>query len=149
MPQELFTVDQVADQLGLQARTIRNYIRDGRLQAVRIGKQYRIARADIEALTGHPVVGTAARTAGRNRRIEVSCIVQVDAIDGELAGRISTHVMAAAGSGGPDGRVRVRVPVQTLYDEELARLKIIILGDTGHHCAAATDQRLHRGRSVR
>ena len=127
MPQELYTVDQVAELLGLQARTIRNYIRDGRLQAVRIGKQYRIARADVEALTGHPVAGTARDTAARHRRVEVSSIVQIDAIDPELAGRIGTHVMAAAGSSGADGPVRV----QTLYDEEQARLKIIVLGDAG------------------
>jgi len=127
MPQELYTVDQVADLLGLQARTIRNYVRDGRLKAVRIGKQYRIARADLEALTGHPVAGAAGDTAGRHRHVEVSSIVQIDAIDPELAGRISSHVMAAAGSRGVDEPLRV----QTIYDEERARLKIIVLGDTG------------------
>lgn len=127
MPQELYTVDQVAEMLGLQARTIRNYIRDGRLKAVRIGKQYRIARADVEALTGQPISGTTAEAAGRHRRVEVSSIVQIDAIDPDLAGRISTHLMAATNSHGMAEPVRV----QTIYDEERAQLKIIVLGDTG------------------
>jgi excisionase family DNA binding protein len=55
MNEELFSVEQVADRLGLHVRTVRAYVRDGRLKAVRIGKQYRIARADLEALTGGPV----------------------------------------------------------------------------------------------
>jgi excisionase family DNA binding protein len=127
MKQQLYTVDQVAELLGLQARTVRNYIRDGRLQAVRIGKQYRIARTDVEALTGQPVAGTAPATASRHRRVEVSSIVQIDAIDPELAGRIQTHLTAATNSRGMDEPLRV----QTIYDEERARLKIIVLGDTG------------------
>ena len=47
-------MEQVAERLGLHVKTVRNYVRDGRLKAVRIGKQYRIARADLEALTGRP-----------------------------------------------------------------------------------------------
>ena len=41
--QEMYSVEQVADLLGLHVRTVRGYVRDGRLKAVRIGKQYRIA----------------------------------------------------------------------------------------------------------
>ena len=45
--QDLYSVEQVAAQLGLHVRTVRNYVRDGRLKAVRIGKQYRIAREHL------------------------------------------------------------------------------------------------------
>ncbi|WP_141724717.1 helix-turn-helix domain-containing protein, partial [Streptomyces niveus] len=51
---ELYSVGEVAERLGLHVRTVRNYVRDGRLKAVRIGKQYRISRADFEALTSTP-----------------------------------------------------------------------------------------------
>jgi len=39
----LCSVEHVAERPGLQVRTIRSYVRDGRLTAVRIGKRYRIA----------------------------------------------------------------------------------------------------------
>ena len=52
MPQDLYSVEQVANLLDLHVRTVRNYVREGRLKAVRIGKQYRIAREDLEAMTG-------------------------------------------------------------------------------------------------
>jgi len=50
-----YSVDQVASLLGLHVKTVRGYVRDGRLKAVRIGKQYRITREDLEAFAGQPV----------------------------------------------------------------------------------------------
>ncbi|GAA1605577.1 helix-turn-helix domain-containing protein [Kribbella sancticallisti] len=121
MAQELYSVEQVADRLGLHVRTIRNYVRDGRLKAVRIGKQYRIAREDLEAFTGTSAAGFGADE--RDRHVEVSCIVQVDAIDRAGADRISTHVMASINQGGL-GRLRV----ESAYDEDRGSLKLIVLG---------------------
>lgn len=120
MAQELYSVEQVADRLGLHVRTIRNYVRDGRLKAVRIGKQYRIARDDLEAFTGT----SAGFEPGADRHVEVSSIVQIDSIDKAGADRISTHVMAAINQGGL-GRLRV----ESAYDEDRGTLKMIVLGD--------------------
>jgi len=125
MSQELYSVEQVADRLGLHVRTVRNYVREGRLKAVRIGKQYRIARADLEALTGGPVPAPPRETVARRRHVEVSSIVQIDAVDPADAGRVTTMVMAAAGAP-RDGDQPLRV--ETVYDEERARLKIVVLG---------------------
>ena len=69
-PASWSSVEQVAESLGLHVRTVRDYVRGGRLKAVRIGKQYRIARADLDALTGqqgdggrdrHPADGPSCR----------------------------------------------------------------------------------------
>ena len=67
MSEEMYSVEQVADRLGLHVRTVRGYIRAGRLKAVRIGKQYRIARADLDALTGRPAGRAGDRPAGPAR----------------------------------------------------------------------------------
>jgi excisionase family DNA binding protein len=122
---ELYSVEQVAQRLGLHVRTVRGYVRDGRLKAVRIGKQYRIAREDLEALTGRPVTGADAESARRSRYVEVSSVVQVDAIDRDAAGRVSNVLMAATHARGEGGPVRV----DTIYDEVRARLKIIVTGE--------------------
>ena len=76
MSQELYSVEQVAERLGLHVKTVRNYVREGRLKAVRIGKQYRIAREDLEAMTGHSE--PAHEPVVRNRHVEVSSIVEKD-----------------------------------------------------------------------
>ena len=44
MTRHLYTADEVAERLNLHVKTIRRYIRDGRLKAKRIGKEYRVTR---------------------------------------------------------------------------------------------------------
>jgi excisionase family DNA binding protein len=125
---QMYSVEQVAESLGLHVKTVRGYVRDGRLKAVRIGKQYRIAAADLEEFTGRPVAASARETAQRHRHVEVSSIVQIDAISPEAMGRLTTTVMAAVG-GRSSGDAPLRI--ETVYDEERASLKIIVLGDLG------------------
>ena len=131
MSEDVYSVEQVADRLGLHPRTVRGYIRAGRLKAVRIGKQYRIARADLDALTGRPPSARPAAVPA----LEVSSIVQVDGVDRAAADRLGTLVLAGANTGhDPAHPLRV----QTVHDEERQRMKIIILGG-----AAATADLLH------
>lgn len=120
---ELYSVGEVAELLGLHVRTVRSYVREGRLKAVRIGKQYRISRADLAALTSLPVPPRAAAPRGH---VEVSGIVQIDSIGPDAASRLSTLVTAAAQSG---REAPEPLRVQTVYDQERARMKIVILGN--------------------
>ncbi|MDW5324939.1 helix-turn-helix domain-containing protein [Plantactinospora sp. KLBMP9567] len=131
MSNEMLSVEQVADRLGLHVRTVRGYIRSGRLRAVRIGKQYRIARADLDALTG----GAGPTRHGAPVAVEVSSIVQVDGIDRSGADRLGTFLLAGANTNHDPGHP---LRVQTVHDEERGRMKIVILGD-----AAATAELLH------
>ena len=114
---ERYTVDQAASILGLHVKTVRAYIRDGRLPAVRVGKQYRIAKDDLAAFAGLP----AERPLGP-RRAEVTSVVQVDGVDRAGMDRISTMVLGALSA------ERSGLRVEFAYDEERARLKVIVLG---------------------
>lgn len=117
---QLYSVEDVAALLGLHVKTVRGYVRDGRLEAVRIGRQYRIGADALEAFTGRAVTPPRSGPA-----VEVSSIVQIDDVDRALADRMSTLVLSSV-SGGPreDGRLRV----ETAYDEGKSRMKIIVLG---------------------
>jgi excisionase family DNA binding protein len=117
MSQELYSVEQVAERLGLHVKTVRNYVREGRLKAVRIGKQYRIAREDLEAMTGRPE--PAPEPVVRNRHVEVSSIVEIDAISSEAANHLSMTLVSAANG----------IRIEAIYNPERARLKIILVGD--------------------
>ncbi|WP_214410507.1 helix-turn-helix domain-containing protein [Sphaerisporangium fuscum] len=123
MKQEMYSVEQVAERLGLHVRTVRGYIRTGRLNAVRIGKQYRIAHADLEALIGRPRQAPDPPTG--LARVEVSSIVQIDGLDRHTADRLGTLVLAAVHTAHDPARP---LNVQTVHDEERARMKIVILG---------------------
>jgi excisionase family DNA binding protein len=50
MPQtEPLTVEEVAAELRVHPETVRNWIRTGELDALDIGREYRIYRADLDA----------------------------------------------------------------------------------------------------
>jgi excisionase family DNA binding protein len=121
----MYSVEQVASLLDLHVKTVRGYVRDGKLKAVRIGKQYRISRDAVEEFTGGPAPALPRDTAARHRRAEASTIVQIDAVDFDTMGRVTTMLSAAS-----QGRDHTGPPlgVHTVYDEERASLKVVILG---------------------
>lgn len=118
MEQDLYSVEQVAELLNLHVKTVRNYVREGRLKAVRIGKQYRISGDDLAAMTGRPVASFRPEPVRRERHIEVSSIVEIDAVSPESAERL-----LILGSGVGSG-----VRVESIYNRERAHMKIILVG---------------------
>lgn len=126
MSQELYSVYQVASLLDLHVKTVRGYVRDGRLKAVRIGKQYRIARDDIEALIGQPA-SVWDPPVMRHRHVEVSSIVEIYAISPERALAVSEAAQAAA-SGARRG-ADAPITVEAIPDEKRGRLRLVVVGD--------------------
>lgn len=124
MEEALFSVEQVAERLGLHVRTVRNYVREGKLPAVRIGKQYRIAQSDLDAFTGRAVSAPLRETARRQRHTDVSSIVEIDAVDPDTAHRLTTVLTSSAGTRGDGPRLRI----DTVYDAERGRMKVVVLG---------------------
>jgi excisionase family DNA binding protein len=118
----LYSLEQVAQCLGLQVRTVRSYVRSGRLKAIRIGKQYRVTRESLEELTGPALKSDAVP---RHRRVEVSSVVQVDAVSVDTASRVNNHFVGAARAPRDDGSP---LRVETIYDEERSQLKVIVIG---------------------
>ncbi|SHI41891.1 DNA binding domain-containing protein, excisionase family [Nocardiopsis flavescens] len=121
--QRYYSVDQVAELLGLHVKTVRGYIRDGRLAATRIGKQYRIRREDLEALSGGPV---EERAPSGPVAVEVSTVVRLEGVDRNRVDRVTTLVTAAAAT---PGRGRPPVHVQAVHDAAAHSLRLVILGD--------------------
>ena len=116
MDQDLYSVEQVAELLHLHVKTVRNYVKEGRLKAIRIGKQYRIAGEDLAALTGRPAASFRPEPVRRERHIEVSSIVEIDAVSPETANRL---MVMPAESG---------MRVEVIYNRERAQLKVVLIG---------------------
>jgi excisionase family DNA binding protein len=62
------TVDQVADYLQLNRLTVYRYVREGKIPASKIGKLYRILRADVDRFLEAQKVTTPAAAASRRQR---------------------------------------------------------------------------------
>jgi excisionase family DNA binding protein len=121
MPQ-LYSIEQVAQFLDLHVKTVRRYVRDGRLKARRIGKEYRIARADLDEFAG----GAASPApVARTRHVIASSFVDVDVVSPDESQRITTMVMAAMNARRGEGDFP---NVNSLYYPEQAKLRITITG---------------------
>jgi len=122
MATHFYTVEQVAELLNLHVKTVRRHVRNGRLKAKRIGKQYRIARVDLDEFAGG---GRAVDTTpvARTRHVIASSIVDVDVVSPEESHRITTMVMAALSSRKEDADFP---RVDSIYYEEQAKLRITI-----------------------
>jgi excisionase family DNA binding protein len=117
----LYTADEVAGLLSLHVKTIRRYIREGRLKGRRIGKEYRITRTDLDAFAGE--TAPAETPVARTRHVTASSIVDVDAISPDESHRITTMVMASLNS----RKGEADFPrVDSIYYPEQARLRIMI-----------------------
>src|SRR2546425_5150323 len=62
--QKLFRLSQAAHELGLHPITVRRWIKAGRIQAVQVGREVRIPRAEIEKMVG-PLNGRVVVLYGR------------------------------------------------------------------------------------
>lgn len=117
---ELCTVDAAASHLQVHRKTVLRFIRDGRLPATKIGKAYRIRRADLDAFGGAPTPAVNTADAAR-----VTSIVDVPGVGPVLAGKLANAVNNSLHSR-PDQRGDVHAEV--VYDSEQAQLKIIVIG---------------------
>jgi excisionase family DNA binding protein len=134
MAENMFSAEEAAELLGLQVRTVRNYVRDGRLPGIRIGKQYRIARADLEAFTAG--VSGQQTLPGYEQGLEpqalvaptaeVSSIVQVDGVDAGMRDTIE-RTLEVALLAGPGDTTMLRA--DPIYDDQRRRLKIVLVGE--------------------
>ena len=121
MPSQLLTADQVAETLNLHVKTVLRHIREGRLIARRIGKEYRITRADLNAFAGD--TSEPERPVVRTRHVVASSVVDVDAISPNDSHRITTMVMASLNSRRGEGDFP---RVDTIYYEEQGKLRVTI-----------------------
>ncbi|HEY6458206.1 MAG TPA: helix-turn-helix domain-containing protein [Steroidobacteraceae bacterium] len=122
----LLSVEQVAQILRLNVRTVRNYVRSGALKATRIGKQYRIGLADLEAFAGGPVATHRERVLSPVARVEISSIINMEGITPALASRISNMLATTADV---LRSIEQPVAVSSTYDEHLDRLRVLLAAE--------------------
>ena len=115
--EELCTVEDAARRLKLHPRTILRFIHEGRLQATRVGKSFRILRRDLDAFAGLPPSEQSAREPA-----SVTCVVDIPGVGEDLARRWAMVLPAALNSRVSD---RPAVRAEIAYDPERSQLKII------------------------
>jgi len=119
MSQPFLTAEQAAERLSLHPKTVRRFIREGRLKATRIGKAYRILESDLAQFAG------GAPDAGEVPAVRVTSVVDIDNVDSETAQRLARFFPGALYSRDPRPDP---VSLQVLYDPERQQLKVLLAG---------------------
>ncbi len=138
----LYSAEEVAELLGLHVRTVRRYIREGLIEATRIGKQYRVSAAALREFVGSETPTEPSRA----RRVLVASTVDIDAIGREESDRLATGLTGAMKAPREDGQ---RVHLECIYYEEQGRLRIIINAGPSYTSSLLSmiEAILHDGRS--
>ena len=120
MATEFYSADQVAGMLKLHPKTVRRFIREGRMRATRVGKSYRILQSDLEAFAGM-LPGTSTTPSG----VRVTSIVEIADVDTARAEELARFLPAAFAA----REVRAdSLSLQVAYDRERRQVKIVIIG---------------------
>jgi excisionase family DNA binding protein len=119
---DLVTVEQAAQRLQLHPKTVLRFIREGRLAANRIGKSYRIQRADLDAFAG---ASPRALQDSPAEDLRVTAIVDIPGVEAEMARKWAMSVTNAL-NGRPRDGPAMRADVT--YDPQTLALKIILVG---------------------
>ena len=66
---KVFTLDEVADILKVTKRTLYNYVKEGKLPAVKMGKYWRVTEDSLQAFlsTGTPIVDSNRRKENQSK----------------------------------------------------------------------------------
>ncbi len=121
MSEGLLTVEAAAEALRLHVKTVLRFIREGRLRATKIGKQYRIQRSDLDAFAGAPArnVSPRARATG---------IVDVQDVDQALLQRLSATLLGARQGHDPQAEP---MSIDIAHDPSRRAAKVIAVGSPG------------------
>jgi len=119
--EELCTVEAAAERLKLHKKTVLRFLRERRLRATKIGKQYRILRSDLDAFAG--VASTREAPAAR-----VTTVVDVDDVDEALRQRITSTMLGAASAGGGSEQRAHAMSVDVAHDPVRRTVKVIAVG---------------------
>jgi excisionase family DNA binding protein len=142
MDNQFYTIDKIAEILGMHHKTIRKFIAEGKLAASKVGRQWRISGHDLsifmeknnvnindknikeEASIDFLTNGEVKET--EKQKINVSTVVDINHVDKEEYFRISNTLIAVMNCKDPKmGKSTINMK----YDEKENRLRVLLWGN--------------------
>lgn len=113
MIEKFYTVEQVAEMIDMHPKTIRKFIREGRLKANKVGKRWRITGHDLSVFTEggeesqveekstDVAFSTDEAVQTPKQKVSVSTVVDIHVADMEDGSRISNMLIAVMNNKDP------------------------------------------------
>lgn len=118
-----YTVEEVAKLLKLHQKTIQRYIREGKLQAKKVGKNWRITGHDLSVFAENTGIGEANTTTQTKDNIKVSSVIDIQENDFERASHIVAMLISAL-NGKPSEYGKSTMHIQHLEYENKIRISL-------------------------
>lgn len=142
MEEKFYTIDQIAEILGMHHKTIRKFIAEGTLKANKVGKQWRISGHDLSLFmedTNDDVKNSNKSESekiefstddinsnNKTSKINVSTVIDINEIDIDSHRRISNMLLALMNS--KDSKMS-NSTINIKYYKNDKNLKIMLWGD--------------------
>ncbi|MBN1411929.1 MAG: helix-turn-helix domain-containing protein [Spirochaetales bacterium] len=130
MEQLFFSVNEIAKLLSLHPKTIQRFIREGKITARKIGREWKISQESFKEFA-HSELKVKSENQDINtesvepRKITVSAVIEITNQDSEEASRISNSLMALLNSKDPAwGKTRY----DYIYYPDVRKAKFILYG---------------------
>lgn len=143
MEEKFYTIDQIAEILGMHHKTIRKFITEGKLMANKVGKQWRISGHDLSLFMENNNVNVRNKNEVENEKIEfstgsvggnnirnqinVSTVIDINEIGSDEYRRISNMLLAAMNSKDPK---MSNSTINMKHYQNERNLKVMLWGDT-------------------
>jgi len=103
MSEKYYSVDNIAEMLGIHPKTVRRYITEGKLRAAKVGKQYRVSGHDLSQFVEARGMGpqTEGGNVNNDSPVTVSSVADITVCDREEADRISSMLLAVMNTQDP------------------------------------------------
>lgn len=106
MKSTYYTVEQISEMIGMHPKTIRRFIREGKLVGNKVGKQWRIEGHELsrfmegnkDKLSSYEMQDEVSEDSNfekEERRITASAVIDIEVLDREESMNISNMLMAA------------------------------------------------------
>lgn len=141
MEEKFYTIDQIAEILGMHHKTIRKFITEGNLRANKVGKQWRISGHDLSLFMEDKNVNIKNNKLesekiefsngnidinNKTSKIKVSAVIDINEIDIDEHKRISNILLALMNS--RDSKMS-NSTINIKYYKNDKNLKIMLWGD--------------------
>lgn len=141
MENQFYTIDKIAEILGMHHKTIRKFITEGKLAASKVGKQWRISGHDLSLFMEKNNVNINDKNTAEEsnidflskgevkenekQKVNVSTVVDINDVNKEEYFRISNTLIAIMNCKDPKmGKSTINMK----YDEKENRLRVLLWG---------------------
>ena len=126
MEHKYYTVAQIAEMLDIHEKTIQRYIREGKLNASKVGKSWRISGHDLSVFVSSNPNAVSDQNEIKEKKIMVSSVIDIDVSTTDEAITLVNMLTAALNSKQPEFG---RTTMNAQFIEQESKVRVMLYGN--------------------